>query len=86
MTSTLTKTVKESKQEASYPTTMQTHNFTLLLSYKQNRTNYNKMWIYVKYTLCYSECNWYTWNAEEQERLIKIGMYESKRIKTIILI
>ena len=41
----------------------------------------HEMWIYVKYTLCYSECNWYTWNAEEQERLIKIGMYESKRTK-----
>ena len=64
MTSTLTKTVKESKQEASYPTTMQTYNFTLLFMYKHNRTsnesNYHKMSIYVKYTLCYSECNWYT--------------------------
>ena len=90
MTSTLTKTVKESKQEASYPTTMQTHNFALLFTYKHNRTskesNYYKMWIYVKYTLCYGKCNCYTWNADEQESLIKIGMYESKRTKTIILI
>ena len=39
VTSTLTKTVKESKQEASYPTTMQTHNFTLLFTYEHNRTS-----------------------------------------------